>query len=142
MIRNPDPRIEALSTIGVLAGTSRRQLQQICSLTTEVRLSAGQVLCRQGTKAEEVFLVIDGQVAVSRDDVPLGIAGAGDIIGEMALMEGGTRSATTVAVTEVRALVLSTSEFTQLLTRFPAVADNVRALSTQRTAVIGSLKAA
>ena len=142
MIRSRDPKVEALSTIKVLAGSSRRVLQEVCRLTTEVRIPAGQVLCQQGEKGEEVFLVVDGTVAVSRDNLPLGLAGAGDIVGEMALVEGGTRRATTVAVTEVSALVLSTSEFSQLLERFPVVAANVRAINAQRIAVIAGLAAA
>jgi CRP-like cAMP-binding protein len=132
MMRNRDPKVEALSTIEVLAGASKRELKEVCGLTTGVRIPAGKVLCKQGAKAEEVFLVVDGKVAVSRDDVPVGLVGAGGIVGEMALVDGGTRTATTVAVTDVSAFVLSASEFTRLLERFPGIAANVRAVARVR----------
>ena len=142
MLRSRDPKVEALSTIEVLSGSSKRDLNEVCRLTTEVRIPAGQVLCQQGSKSVEVFLVVDGTVAVSRDVIPLDLVRGGDIIGEMALLEGGTRSATTVAVTEVSAFVLSTSEFREVLQRFPVVAANVRAVNARRTAAIASIAAA
>lgn len=142
MIRRRDPKVDALSTIDVLAGSSHRDLQEICRLTTEVRIPAGQVLCKQGTKAEEVFLVIDGTVTVSRDGVPLAVVGAGGIVGEMALMDRTARTATAVAATELSALVLSTSEFSALLQRFPVIAANLHAVNAARTEVIAALSAA
>ena len=142
MARKQDPKVEALSTIEVLAGASRRDLQEICSLTTEVRVRAGRVLCTQGAQAQEVFLVMDGSIAVSRDGNLLGVVGSGDIIGEMAMIDDRPRSATTVAVTDVTTLVLSTSEFRQLMQRFPLVADNIRAVNSRRTQVFAALLAA
>jgi CRP/FNR family cyclic AMP-dependent transcriptional regulator len=143
MIRSRrDPKVDALSTIDVLAGASRRELQEICRLTTEVRIPAGQVLCTQGTKAEEVFLVIDGTITVSRNGLPLGVVGAGGIIGEMALMDGTARSATAVAATQLSALVLSASEFAALLQRFPTITANLHAVNAERTQVIAALSAA
>lgn len=138
MARRTDPRVQTLSTMTVLSGASARQLQEVCGLTTEVRFPAGRVLCRQGADAQEVFLLAEGQVAVSRDDVPLGVVGPGGVIGEMALLDRQARSATTTAITDVTALVLSRSEFSQLLHRFPGVADNVRALSAMRTEQIAT----
>ena len=142
MIRRRDPKVDALSTIDVLAGASKRELEELCRLTTEVRLPAGQVLCTQGAKAEEVFLVIDGTVTVSRNGHPLAVVGAGGIVGEMALMDHTARTATAMAATEVSAMVLSTSEFTALLQRFPAITAKLQAVTASRTEVIAALAAA
>jgi voltage-gated potassium channel len=116
----------------VLAGASARELEMVCGLTTEVRIAAGHVLCTEGARGHEVFLIVEGQVSVARGPHALAVVGAGGIIGEMALVEGQARSATTTALTEVTALVLSVLEFRTLLDQLPAVAANVRALTAAR----------
>lgn len=133
MIRRRDPRLQTLSAMDVLSGTRLRDLEMVCGLTTEVTLAAGTVLCRQGAAAQEVFLVADGEVAVSLDDVPLGVIARGGMVGEMGLLNAAPRRATATALTEVTVLVLSGGEFAQLLGKLPNVAANVRTLSAQRT---------
>ncbi len=132
MFIHRDPKVSSLARIDVLAGLSRRDLQAICSITTDVLIREGRLLCRQGAVSAEVFLILDGLVEVDRDGELLATVGAGGTIGEMGLVEAGPRNATATAVTDVRALVLGVGEFRQLLEQFPAVATNVRALTAQR----------
>jgi len=127
-----DPKADALARIDVLAGASPRQLREICRLTTQVQLPAGSVLCTQGTRGREVFLLIDGHVGVSRDDLPVAVACSGSIIGELAVLDRTVRSATASALSEVNALVLSTAEFDGLLEGFPAVAARIHAIGAER----------
>src|SRR5688500_17243240 len=109
--RSDDPRAAILSKMDVLAGATSRQLHKACSLMTEVRLPAGRVLCNEGDDALEVFLIVKGEVAVSRDSVSLGTVTAGGIIGELAVLDGEPRKATVVATTDLVTLVMNTSEF-------------------------------
>jgi CRP/FNR family transcriptional regulator, cyclic AMP receptor protein len=132
MLRHQDPKLEMLSRIDVLSGSTRHELQEICRLTTQLTLSADRILCRQGEEAREVFLLADGQVAVTRDDVPVGIVMAGGIVGEMGVVDMGPRTATAMALTDVTVFVLSTGEFASLLAQHPTVAANVRALVAAR----------
>lgn len=142
MIRRTDPRVATLSQIGILAGARPRQLDQACSLTTEVRLPAGAVLCSQGEEAHEVFLLVEGDVAVSRDGRPLGVLGAGDVVGELAVLDGQRRTATAVALDDVVMLVMSTCEFARLLDVVPAARINLQSLRETRKAEIVALSAA
>jgi CRP-like cAMP-binding protein len=132
MLRSVDPKVTALSSINVLSGATPRELREICELTTELRLHADRVLCRQGDDAREVFLLAEGRVAVSRDDFPVGVVTDGGIIGEMAVLDGQPRTATTLALTDVTVFVLSAAEFNQLLVSYPRIAANVRALADAR----------
>ena len=66
------------------------------------RLKAGQALTRQGEPGDELFLVLDGVVSVDVDGTVLGEVGPGAVLGERALLEGGTRTSTLTAVTPVR----------------------------------------
>lgn len=72
----------------------------------EVRtLPAGSVLTTQGEAGDEVFLVLDGVVAVDVDGTRLAEIGPGAVLGERAVLEGGVRTATVTAVTPVRVAV-------------------------------------
>ena len=142
MIRRVDPRAQTLARMGVLAGATSRQLYKACSLMTEVRLPAGSVLCTQGHEALEVFLIVEGEVAVSHDRVPVGTVGAGGIIGELGVLDGKPRSATAVALTDLVTLVMSTSEFSQLLAQVPAAAKNLKDIRTTRTEELVALSLA
>lgn len=133
-----DPKLQKLTTMGVLSGVARRDLTAVCGLTTEMHFEPGRVLCSQGARGREVFLLIDGHVQVSRDGQPVCILGPGDILGEMAVLAGQDRTATTTTLTDVAAFVLSTAEFGQLLERFPDVASTISALTATRSAELAA----
>jgi hypothetical protein len=70
------------------------------------RLRAGDVLCAQGDPGDELYLLFDGVLAVEQDGVRVAEVGPGAILGEMALLEGGRRTATLAAVTRSRVAVV------------------------------------
>ena len=63
------------------------------------RLKAGEALVEQGQEGDELFLLLDGVLRVEVDGEPLAEVGPGAILGERALLEGGRRTSTMVAVT-------------------------------------------
>ncbi len=69
------------------------------------RLRAGEVLTRQGEAGDELFLVLDGVLEVAVDGVALAQVGPGAVLGERALLEGGTRTSTLTAATKVAVAV-------------------------------------
>jgi len=75
------------------------------------RLPAGTVLVRQGEPGTDVYLVLDGVVRVERDDEWLAEYGPGALLGERALLEGGTRTSTLVTVTPCRLASVDASQF-------------------------------
>jgi hypothetical protein len=66
------------------------------------RLEAGAELVRQGDPGSEIYLVLDGVIRVERDGEPLAEYGPGAMLGERAVLEGGARTSTLVAVTPCR----------------------------------------
>jgi hypothetical protein len=70
-------------------------------------LKAGDILVRQGDAGDEVYLLLDGVLAVDVDDDVVAEVGPGAILGERAILEGGRRSATLRAVTPCRIAVTS-----------------------------------
>jgi hypothetical protein len=69
------------------------------------KLKPGAVLTEQGEEGNEVFLVLDGVVAVEVDGKPLAELGPGAILGERAVLEGGKRTSTLRAATKCRVAV-------------------------------------
>jgi CRP-like cAMP-binding protein len=66
----------------------------------------GQAIVQQGEEGRELFLLLDGIVDVEVDGEEVAEIGPGALLGEMALLEGGTRTATLWATTPVRAVVV------------------------------------
>jgi CRP-like cAMP-binding protein len=68
------------------------------------------VLTKQGDPGDELFLVLDGVLAVEVDGRALAELGPGAIIGERALLEGGTRTSTVRALTPVKSAVAGAAQ--------------------------------
>jgi CRP/FNR family transcriptional regulator, cyclic AMP receptor protein len=118
---------KVLEGIGAFSGLSRRELERLAGWTFEVEMPQGEELLKEGRLAHEFFVIEDGAVEVRRDGERIAELGAGDFFGEIALLEGGTRTATVIATTPVRLIVMSAHEFRQMEQELPAVADRVRA---------------
>ncbi|QFG23741.1 cyclic nucleotide-binding domain-containing protein [Actinomadura sp. WMMB 499] len=89
------------------------------------RYALGEVLWHEGEIADHVVVIRSGRIRVSvrRDgrERPLAVRGPGDIIGERASLRLRRRSATIVALEDVHAVVMTTREFADYLTRHPEV---------------------
>jgi hypothetical protein len=72
--------------------------------------TAGQSLVEQGQPGEELFLLLDGVLAVEVDGKSVAEVGPGAILGERALLEGGTRTSTLRALTPVRVAVATAEQ--------------------------------
>ncbi len=121
MLPKYDQWTRQLSELDLFRGCSARELRTIDSLTTPIRVRAGTVLCREGTPANECFVVFDGVATVTIAGEPLGTIGPSGFIGELALLDGGPRIATVTATSDMGVLVLTQAEFSLLLRDVPMV---------------------
>jgi CRP-like cAMP-binding protein len=119
------PWIERLRSIDLFAQCSDKELEQIDALMTEVDVPAGRVLMHEGDLGLEAFVIESGEAVVTRDGTELARRGAGSIVGEMALIDQGPRTATVTATTPLTAYVLNRREFASLLDDAPEVAEKV-----------------
>lgn len=71
------------------------------------RLRAGEVLVAQGEPGDELFLLFDGMLAVEADGELVAEVGPGAVLGEMAALSGGRRTATLRASTPCRVAVVA-----------------------------------
>jgi hypothetical protein len=75
------------------------------------KVKAGATLIRQGDPGTAVYLLLDGVIRVERDGEALAEYGPGVMLGERALLEGGTRTSTVTAVTACRVASVEASQF-------------------------------
>jgi CRP-like cAMP-binding protein len=123
---------ERLRGISLFAGLSNKDLGRLAAWTFEVDVPEGAELATDGRLAHEFFVIEDGTAAVWKDGVLLRELGPGDFFGEIGLLETARRTATVVATTPLRVIVMSRSEFRHLEQELPAVAKIVRAAIEER----------
>jgi CRP/FNR family transcriptional regulator, cyclic AMP receptor protein len=110
-----DPKVALLRAALGLRGAADREVLALASLFDEAFLDEGEILIREGEPGRELFLILEGEVAVSlRDDI-IAVIGPGQVVGEMSLFQRAPSSATVMALTPVRTLVAGTQSFATLL---------------------------
>lgn len=133
-----DTKVEALRQAPLFEGLSRKQLAQIARLSDDLDVPAGTVLCREGSRGEEFFVIVDGSAEVSRDGKRIATVNAGEFFGEIALIERVTRTATVTAVTPLRFFVISDRAFESVLDTDPTIERTVlRAMARRLLALSG-----
>ena len=73
MFTKRDARIDVIEGLELFAGLDRKQLATIASLSTQVTLPEGSVLCRRGERGLEAFILIEGSVAVSIENEAIAV---------------------------------------------------------------------
>jgi CRP-like cAMP-binding protein len=119
-----EPRIAALSGLGIFSSASRTMLERLAGAAEEVSMPAGTRIITQGEPADAFYVLTSGTVSVSKTvedgtQQPLQTLGAGEFFGEIGLLEAGERTANVDADTEVELLRLPGEEFIAALTEAP-----------------------
>ena len=120
-----DEKLDLLQRIPLFAGLNRHQLERLGMLADEVDVPAGKVLMRQGDSGSDMMVLVRGSVAVDRDGERLNTLGPGDFFGEIALVDGGPRTATITAEEPATLLVVTHRDFHSMMEEFPEIADQV-----------------
>src|SRR4051794_38481339 len=102
-------------------GLSRKQLAVIARLSDDLDVPAGTVLCSEGARGREFFVIIEGEAAVSRGGTQVATVSSGDFFGEIALLEHVRRTATVTATTPLRFFVVSDQAFQSVLDADPGI---------------------
>ena len=120
-----DAKTDLLKNVPLFAGCSKSELQKIASLADELDLGEGATLIREGERGREFIVIAQGTVRVTRNGKQLRELGAGDFIGEIALVADVPRTATVTATSPVRLLVVTDRAFRGLLEQMPSIAKKV-----------------
>lgn len=128
MARYPSAELRELP---VFAALTKRALTVADSLLTPVSFNDGDVLCQEDHFGRQAFIIVSGTAAVSRGDEVVAVVGPGDLVGELALLGDGRRTASVTAIEPVEAYVMSTQEFNSVLA-LPGVAAEIARIAAGR----------
>lgn len=121
-----DDKATALGRAPLFRNLSRAELVQLAMATEDLEVEAGKVLAREGDIGQEFFVIVDGEVSVTKDGQEINRLGPGDFFGEIALIwDSPRRTATVEAATPVRFFVLTRQAFRGLVDHHPDIEAKV-----------------
>lgn len=118
----PDARIDALSTVPLFSHLSARHLRKVLARTVENDFEEGAVIVREGGHGETLFVILEGTAKVVRKGRTIALRTEGEFFGEISVIDGPRRTATVIAETPMRCLVLYRRELKQLVMSEPQAA--------------------
>jgi len=123
----------------VLNVLSDDELNRLIPLLTERQFKPRQVIFSAGDPAERVYLILKGrvkiyQVAENGKEIILDVVGKGGVVGDMAIVEDGERTACAQAIDEAMAVSISWEDFSHLLQQSPRLGFAMMELMARRLA--------
>lgn len=114
----------------LLGEFSDAELEMLASSLQLVNIAKGETLFEQESAGDSLYIIVLGQVAVKRNFTEhnqkkqrtLAVVGPGECVGEMAIADGGPRSASVVTLEPIEALRLATETYYRLRNENPAFA--------------------
>jgi CRP/FNR family cyclic AMP-dependent transcriptional regulator len=112
-----------LETVPLFSGLSKRHLRRIAGLAEEARFPAGKVIVQTGSRGNAFYVIVEGtaKVLAGYSSRTLARLGPGDFFGELALLDGGPRTASVVAAEPLTTIRIPRAQFRKMLRKEPEV---------------------
>ena len=127
-----DDKTAILARLPIFAKLDARSLEAIGSLARIVSMPAGTVLISEGEAAESFYVIVTGTVHVERNGAFVRSMSDGGFLGEIALVEDRTHTATVTCDTACEFVELGRHEFGRVMDHFPDVRTRVDAAVARR----------
>jgi CRP/FNR family cyclic AMP-dependent transcriptional regulator len=114
--------VTRLSQVPLFNDCSQRDLQTIARVVKDIDHEKGTVIAREGEPGIGLFVIADGTAEVTIGGARKAKLGPGEFFGEIALLDGGPRTATVTATSDVKLLGLTEWVFRGLMQEHPAIA--------------------
>ena len=129
--------VAALKAVSLFSSLSQRFVSGIAKSCVERSFAAGETLVRQGNPGVGLFVIVSGKVKVVKTNeegkrLELATHGPGEVIGEMAVLDGANRTADVIAVEDTDSLVLSSWDFRSFMEAHPEVALEILPVVVKR----------
>lgn len=126
-----------LSEVPLFSGLSESELDRLSEICRERTFDKGQVIFYEEDMGTSFYIIVDGQVKIvmqsedGREHI-LGVLRGHDFFGEMSLLDGEPRSATAIALEQVKVLSIARDEFTALLRQVPDITVKIMVILSRR----------
>lgn len=128
----PATKVLLLRNVPLLAGLEAEQLLAVAEIADTVRFHEGDWVFSDGEVGDRLFIIASGSAEVLKDGRLLARLSDRDCFGEMALLDGGSRSASVQAADVLTCLAITRDDFGDLLEVSPSVAKSVMSVLTAR----------
>lgn len=113
---------ELLARVPLLADLEAGELERIAQVAIPRSFPSGARVFHEGDRSDACYLIRSGEVRVTREHsdgraIALATLGAGELVGELAMLDGGVRSASVEALSDVELLAVSANDMRGLLER-------------------------
>lgn len=116
---NQQGAIDRIRSVPLFSEFGDKDLQRVATIAKEVEFPAGKQIAKQGESGVGFHMIVEGEASVSVDGATHGTLGPGTYFGEMSLLDGGPRSATVAAASELKTISLTSWDFNALLDQYP-----------------------
>jgi hypothetical protein len=124
-VLNPVEIALHLKSLPLFERLTTRQLMNLANEVREEQHDSGAIVFREGEPGDCLYLIVEGQVRVTRGETLLREQGPKSFFGEIAVLEGENRTATVVTTTPVRFLRLDRDDLLRLMDELPAIAIGI-----------------
>ena len=107
--------VDVLQDIPLFSTLSKRQVRRIANLARPQRFAESSTIVKKGQRGETFFVILDGEATLSVPKGKTSVLRAGDWFGELALLDGGPRSATVTARSPLLAMRIARRPFLKLV---------------------------
>jgi CRP-like cAMP-binding protein len=133
MLASMDEKTALVAAIPMFATLEPRSLEAVATLAKVISVPAETVLLREGEPAESFYVIVKGTVHIERLGRFVRSILDGGFIGEVALIQGGERTASAICATPCELLEFGSFEFGRVMATFPDVRARVEAAVARRT---------
>ncbi|MDQ6885230.1 MAG: cyclic nucleotide-binding domain-containing protein [Candidatus Dormibacteraeota bacterium] len=106
---------DVLRRVPLFSGLDRKELSMLAKLVKEQRYAAGTEIVKAGSTGHGLYLIREGEVSVKKDGRTIATMGPGQFFGEVAILDGGPRTADVVADKDTVCMTLISWEVKPLL---------------------------
>lgn len=117
--------VTVLQGVPLFNGLSKRQLAEVAKVAYEDDYAPGDVIVKEGDVGQKLVVLTAGTADVIRKKHTLATLRSGDVIGEIALIDGRPRTAEVVATSPAAGVVVYATAFRKLLDTVPALSRNI-----------------
>ena len=127
-----DRKVQLLGKVELFSECNQKELGRIASLADEIEVDKGTVLTKEGLPGRECFIVSSGKAKCTLRGKRLATYGAGDVFGEMSLLDNEPRAATVTAEDDMVLFVVDSRSFWGLCEEAPSVTRKIMKAIAQR----------
>jgi len=124
--------LQYLAQVPLFSACSTSDLGKIAKAADRINMVAGTTIITQGTAGKQAFVLLSGSATVKRNGKKIATVQAGAIVGELSLLDRGSRTATVVCDTDCELLVIDARHLFAVIDEVPAMAHKLLAALATR----------